>query len=74
MFGELNEAKISLAKYSVEFNDFAGPQRPHRKTVFEAVRQTLHISRSVNRLTMIKVRLNDLQIPIDEFHLLSQVV
>ena len=72
MFGELNEAKISLAKYSVEFNDFAGPQRPHRKTVFEAVRQTLHISRSVNRITM--VRLNDLQIPIDEFHLLSQVV
>ena len=49
LFGEFNEAgkpKTSLAKYSVEFNHFAVPQRPHQRTVFEAVRQsyTLHIT------------------------------
>ena len=47
MFGELNEAtqlKSSLAKYSIEFNDLAVQMRPHRIGVFEAVRQTLHIT------------------------------
>ena len=32
MFGEFNEAgkpKTSLAKYSIEFNDFAVQPRPH---------------------------------------------
>ena len=40
--GEFNEAgkpKTSVAKYSREFIDFAAPN-----TVFEAVRQTLHIT------------------------------
>ena len=35
MFGEFNEAvkpQTSLAKYSVEFNDFAEPQRLHRRS------------------------------------------
>ena len=56
MFGELNEAtqlKSSLAKYSIEFNDLAVQMRPHRIGVFEAVKQTLHITvcgRSVSRL------------------------
>ena len=34
MFDKLNKAgkpKTSLAKYSVEFNDFAEPQRLHRR-------------------------------------------
>ena len=47
MFGEFNEAaqlKTSLAKYSIEFNELAVQTRPHRITVFEIVRQILHIT------------------------------
>ena len=46
IFGEfeVSKPKTSLAKYLKEFNDFSEPQCPHRKTVFEAVKQTfLHI-------------------------------
>ena len=38
-FNEATQPKTSLAKYSIEFNDVATPN-----TVFEAVRQTLHIT------------------------------
>ena len=47
MFGEFNEAaqlKTSLAKYSIEFNDFSRTIASTLKSVFEAVRQTLHIT------------------------------
>ena len=42
VFGEFNKAtqlKTSLVKYSIEFNDLAASN-----SVFEAVRQTLHIT------------------------------
>ena len=46
MFGEFNEPIItSLAKYSIEFNDLAVQTPSAPNTVFEAVRQTLHIAR-----------------------------
>ena len=45
MFSEFNETaqpKTSLAKYSIEFNDLAvDASAPN--SVFEAIRQTLHI-------------------------------
>ena len=47
MFGEFNEASkpnTSLAKYSLEFDDFAEPNMSAPKTALEAVRQTLHIT------------------------------
>ena len=45
MFREFNEAaqlKTSLAKNSIEFNDFTNASASN--SVFEAVRQTLHIT------------------------------
>ena len=47
MFGEFNEAahpKTSLAKYSIEFNFFGCTNASASNSVFEAVRQTLHIT------------------------------
>ena len=47
MLGEFNKArkeKTSLAKYSIEFNDFTVQTRPHRNTVFGDIRETLHIT------------------------------
>ena len=44
MASGLNANLNKTFKYSVEFNDFAVTQRPHRGTVFDAVRQTLHIT------------------------------
>ena len=47
MFGEFNEAtqlKTSLAKNSIKFNDFSGTNASASNSVFEAVRQTLHIT------------------------------
>ena len=44
MFGEFTEPsqlKTSLAKYSIEFNDLA--VQASSNSVFEAIRQTLHI-------------------------------
>ena len=46
MFGEFNEAaqlETSRAKYSIEFND-SGTNASASNSVFEAVRQTLHIT------------------------------
>ena len=50
MFGEFNEAgkpKASLAKYSVEFNDFAVPKRPHQRPYLEAVGHTFTVHLTV---------------------------
>ena len=65
MFGEFNEVthlKTSLAKYSIEFNDLAVQIGPHRiALVFEAVRQTLHITVCENvcgQTTIYHVRLS----------------
>ena len=47
MFGEFNETaqpKTSLAKYSIEFNLFSCTNASASNSVFEAVRQTLHIT------------------------------
>ena len=42
--GEAGKLKTSLAKYSIKFNDFAVQNASALKKVFEAVRQTLHIT------------------------------
>ena len=47
MFDEFNEAgkpKISLAKYSIKFNDFAVQTHPSPNSTFEGVRQILQIT------------------------------
>ena len=47
MFGEFNEAtqlKTSLAKYSIEYNRVSRTNTSASNSVFEAVRQILHIA------------------------------